>query len=90
MAHFAYCPNGTVLKVERIANDLMIDEHGQEQEHLGQAFLAQLYPDTNPQHYIMTFYPSGSHDVHPRGKYAALGDTWDGTSFTQIRNNTQP
>lgn len=80
MPYFAYCPNGVVQKVERIDRSVMLDD-GQESEAMGQAFLAELYPGTEPEHYVMTHYPVGQPDPYPRGCYAGLGFTWDGTTF---------
>ena len=81
MPHFAYCPNGIVNKVERIESVVMQDSDGVEQEALGQAFLASIYPDTDPAHFILTHYPVNQPDPYPRGKYAGIGDTWDGSNF---------
>jgi hypothetical protein len=67
--------------VERIEGAVMTDPDGQEQEALGQAFLASLYPGTDPSEYVMTHYPVGQPDPYPRGKYAGLGDLWDGVEF---------
>jgi len=81
MPHFAYCPENIVRKVERIEAAVMLDEDGQEDEALGQAFLAGLYPGTNADDYHLTHYPVGQPDPYPRGKYAGLGDLWTGTEF---------
>jgi len=81
MPHFAYCPDGIVEKVERIEASVMTDDHGVEQEFLGQAFLASLYPDTVAAHFILTHYPVGQPTPYPRGKYAGIGDLWNGTEF---------
>lgn len=81
MPYFAYVQDGIVRKVERIEHDPMLDAAGVEQEALGQAFLAACYPDTNPADYILTFYPEGQPDPYPRGKYAGVGDLWDGSKF---------
>lgn len=43
MAHFAYVVNGTVEKVHVVANAVITDENGVEQESLGQQFLAELH-----------------------------------------------
>ena len=81
MPHFAHCPDGIVQKVERIEASVMTDQHGVEQESLGQAFLASLYPDTVAADYVLTHYPVGQPSPYPRGKYAAIGDIWNGTDF---------
>ena len=81
MPHFAHCPDDIVRKVERIEAAVMLDPDGQEDEALGQAFLAGLYPGTNADEYHMTYYPVGQPTPYPRGKYAGIGDTWTGTEF---------
>lgn len=81
MPYFAYCPRGIVERVERIEPDVMSDKKGTEKEALGQQFLASIYPDTEPAHFVMTHYPVGQPDPFPRGKYAGLADTWDGSIF---------
>lgn len=81
MPYFAYCYGGLVSKVERIEAAVMLGPDGQESEPLGQAFLAGLYPGTNPADYVLTHYPVGQPTPYPRGKYAGIGDTWTGTEF---------
>ena len=82
MPYFAYVQNNSVAKVERIEHEPMTDSAGVEQEALGQEFLAACYPGTNAADYILTYYPSSQPDPFPRGKYAGIGDLWDGTNFT--------
>lgn len=74
MAHFAFIQNGTVVRVEAVDNDALdpADEEGS-----GQTLLASLYPGTVPADFVQTSY-SGS----MRGKYAGIGDAWDGNGFT--------
>lgn len=81
MPHFAHCPQGIVRKVERIDADMMLDEHGVERESIGQAYLAGLYPSTDPADYVLTHYPVGQPTPYPRGKYAGIDDIWTGTEF---------
>lgn len=81
MPHFAYAPNGVVQRVERVQSDSIHDEFGDESEAAGQAYLAALYPGSDPADFILTHYPVGQSDPYPRGKYAGPGDLWDGTSF---------
>jgi hypothetical protein len=81
MPYFAYCPSGIVNRVERIESVVMQDDHGVEQEALGQAFLVSCYPDTDSADYVLTHYPVGQPTPYPRGKYAGIGDTWDGSNF---------
>lgn len=82
MPHFAHCPDGIVQKVERIESAVMTDPEGHESEPMGQAFLAGLYPDTVATDYVMTFYPVNQPEPYPRGKYAGIGDIWDGSVFS--------
>ena len=74
MAHFAYVVNGTVEKVHVVANAVITDENGVEQESLGQQFLAELHG-----------YSSGeliqcSYNGNIRGVYPAPGYTYDATN----------
>lgn len=82
MPYFAYVQNGVVKRVERIEHEPMTDEKGVEHEEIGQVFLASLYPDTISTDFVLTQFPSGQPDPYPRGKYAGIGDLWDGTNFT--------
>jgi hypothetical protein len=81
MPHFAHCPENIVRKVERIESAVMTDPDGQEDESMGQAYLAGLYPGTLPSEYHLTHYPVGQPDPYPRGKYAGIGDLWTGSEF---------
>ncbi len=83
MPYFAHCPGGVVSKVERIDRSVMLDPSGNESEPLGQAFLAGLYPGTDPADYVLTHYPVGQPTPYPRGKYAGIGDLWNGSEFTE-------
>ena len=74
MAHFARIENGIVNQVIVINNEVILDENGTEQESIGIDFCKSLYgPHTE---WVQTSY-NGSF----RGKYAGLGDTWDGENF---------
>lgn len=74
MAHFAKIENGLVSQVIVIANPVLLDSNGIEQEQLGIDFCKSLYgADTE---WVQTSY-NGSF----RGKYAGSGDKWDGTNF---------
>lgn len=81
MPHFAYVEDGYVRKIERIESAVMTDDDGVEQEALGQAFLASLYPGTQPSDFVLTHYPVGQPDPYPRGMYAVLSCSWDGVQF---------
>jgi len=72
MAHFCKIEDGIVRQVVVINNEVITDEKGKEQESLGAKFCAELFGGT----WIQTSYNSNF-----RGKYAGVGDTWDGTNF---------
>ena len=76
MAHFAYVQDGIVQRVEAVSNDVLDPEN---EETSGQAFLASLYPGTEPGDFVQTSY-----NATMRGKYAGIGDTWDGVDFTAV------
>jgi hypothetical protein len=75
MAHFARIENGVVREIIVVNNEVLLDKKGVEQESKGISFCKSLYgKDTE---WVQTSY-NGSF----RGKYAGLGDKWDGTEFT--------
>jgi hypothetical protein len=74
MAHFARIVNGTVVEVIVIANPVLLDENGQEQESIGAAFCKDLYGGE----WVQTSY-----NANFRGKFANPGDLWFGDSFTR-------
>ena len=76
MAHFAYVQDGIVQRVETVSNDALDPEN---EEASGQQFLASLYPGTSPADFVQTSY-----NASMRGKYAGIGDTWDGVDFTAV------
>jgi hypothetical protein len=80
--YFAHVVNGVVDRVERIESIVMQDGHGTEQEDIGKAFLASCYPGSDPSDFVLTYYPVGQPDPYPRGCYAGIGYTWDGSTFT--------
>ena len=73
MAHFARVENGIVSQVIVIANPVLLDEDGQEQESIG----ANFCHDTFGGDWVQTSYNAAF-----RGKFAGSGDIWDGTNFT--------
>lgn len=82
MPYFAYVQNDIVQKVERIEHEPMCDDLGIEQESMGQKFLVSCYPNTVATDYVLTFYTENDPSLdHPRGKYAGIGDMWDGDKF---------
>jgi type II secretory pathway component GspD/PulD (secretin) len=70
MAHFASLDNNNiVIKVEVVANDVIIDSDGVEQEQLGIDFLTQLYGGG--------IYKQTSYNGSFRKNYAGKGFTYD-------------
>lgn len=74
MAHFAKIEDGVVRQVDVVANAVLLDENGVEQEALGIALLKSLYGEH-------TEWVQTSYNGNFRGKYAGSGDKWDGTNF---------
>ena len=72
MAHFAKIEDGIVRQVIVVNNEVLLDDKGVEQESIGAAFCAELFGGT----WVQTSY-----NAKFRGKYAGVGDTWDGTNF---------
>ena len=72
MPTFARIEDGVVRDLVRASNNDAPDET------TGAAFLADLLGGK----WVQTFYPVDQPDPYPRGKYAALGDLWDGENFT--------
>ena len=72
MAFFATVHEGIVTTVEVVSDEVATDEAA------GQEFLAALY-GTEPSIYVETFLTDET--PYPRGKFAGIGDTWDGTDF---------
>lgn len=73
MAHFAKIEDGIVRQVIVVNNEVLLDENNVEQESIG----AQFCQDTFGGTWVQTSY-----NANFRGKYAGLGDLWDGTNFT--------
>lgn len=72
MAHFARIENNMVTQVIVVNNEVLLDENGIEQESLGAVFCSNIFGGI----WIQTSY-----NANFRGKYAGIGDTWDGTNF---------
>jgi hypothetical protein len=70
MAHFARIEDNIVREVIVVNNEVITDEHGQEQESLGIAFCKSLYGEDTE--WLQTSY-NGSF----RGRYAGAGYTYD-------------
>ena len=73
MAHFAQLDtDNKVINVIVVSNEDILDENGNESEALGIVFCQKFINGT----WIQTSY-----NGNIRGKYAGIGDTWDGTNF---------
>ena len=73
MAHFARIEDGIVRQVIVVNNEVLLDNNGTEQESIG----AQFCQDTFGGTWVQTSY-----NANFKGKYAGIGDLWDGTNFT--------
>jgi hypothetical protein len=73
MAHFAQVENGVVRQVIVVSNDDCAGGDLPESEPAGQAFLANIGLEG---HWVQTSYHANF-----RGKYAGIGDLWNGTDF---------
>ena len=72
MAHFARVENGLVSEVIVIANEVLLDENGIEQEAIGAQFCADTFGGT----WVQTSY-----NKNFRGEFANTGFLWDGEEF---------
>jgi len=72
MAHFAKVENGIVREVIVVSNDNAPDET------TGQAFIASIGLAGE---WIQTSYNNNPVKGASRGKYAGIGDLWNGTNF---------
>ena len=72
MAHFAQIENNIVTNVIVVANDDAPTESD------GQAFIASLGLTGE---WLQTSYNNNAVEGVSRGKYAGIGDTWNGTNF---------
>jgi hypothetical protein len=80
MAHFARVENGIVSEVIVVANEVLLDENGQEQESIGAAFCNDLLGGE----WVQTSY-----NANFRNKYALNGDIWDGQEFQTPPSTTE-
>ena len=72
MAHFAKVENGVVREVIVIGNENAPDEA------TGQTFIASIGLEGE---WIQTSYNNNDVEGASRGKYAGIGDLWNGTEF---------
>jgi hypothetical protein len=80
MAYFAKVLDGIVVDVHTVATAVITDPGGQQVEALGQAFLSDLWGG-DPAEYVRTHYPVDQPTPYPRGCFAGVGYSWDGTVF---------
>jgi len=73
MAHFARIENGIVREVIVVGND------DAPTEAAGQAFIASIGLTGE---WVQTSYNNNPVEGASRGKYAGIGDLWDGTVFS--------
>lgn len=73
MAHFAKVTNGIVEQVIVVSND------DAPTEVAGKAFIASIGLDGE---WIQTSYNNNPIEGQDRGKYAGIGDRWDGSKFS--------
>jgi len=73
MAHFARIENGIVREVIVVGNEQAPTEAA------GQAFIASIGLTGE---WVQTSYNNNPVEGKSRGKYAGIGDLWDGTTFT--------
>jgi hypothetical protein len=71
MAHYAYVVDGVVERVHVLANPVITDDDGVEQEALGQAFLADLHG------YNRNELIQCSYNANFRGVYPGVGYGYD-------------
>jgi len=72
MAHFANVTNGVVREVIVVSND------DAPTEAAGKAFIASIGLAGE---WVQTSYNSNPIEGQDRGKYAGIGDIWDGSQF---------
>jgi len=82
MAHFAQLNSDKIVTtVVVVDNANLLDESGTEQESLGSAYLEQ---HLGPGPWVQTSYNNNPIAGLSRGKYAGLGDFWDGSTFQTL------
>ena len=81
IAHFAKIENGVVTEVIVVRNT-ELDDNGNESEAKGLEFIASLGLAGE---WVQTSYTGSS-----RGKFAGIGDLWDGTEFAAPPEQAPP
>jgi hypothetical protein len=78
MAHFARVDNGVVRQVIVISNDDCGGGDFPASEPIGQAFIASIGLAGE---WVQTSYNGNPVEGQDRGKYAGIGDVWNGSQF---------
>jgi len=81
VAHFARVENGIVQTVIVVGNE------DAPTEAAGKAFIASIGLDGE---WVQTSYNNNPVEGASRGKYAGIGDLWDGTTFSAPTSGEQP
>jgi hypothetical protein len=80
MAHFAWLDtNNTVTNVSVVDNENMLDQNGNESEAVGIAYLTSVHGEGIT--WVQTSYHNNPIQGQNRGKYAGIGDIWNGNEF---------
>ena len=74
MAHFAQVSNGIVSQV------IVVSDQDAPDEATGKAFIASIGLAGD---WVQTSYNNNPVEGASRGKYAGIGDLWNGTEFTK-------
>ncbi len=69
MAHFAKVVDGTVEQVTVVANEVLLDENGDEQETLGQTFLTNTFGEAT--------WVQCSYNENIKKRFPGVGDLYD-------------
>jgi hypothetical protein len=77
MAHFAKVENNIVRQVIVVNNEVLENKEFPESESIGIAFCKSIYGQD-------TEWLQTSYNANFRGKYAGIGDIFDGTNFTSF------
>jgi len=75
MAHFAWLDNNNrVYQVSVVDNHNLLDADGNESEAVGIAYLTSVHGSGKK-------WKQTSYNANFRGKYAGIGDVWNGSQF---------
>ena len=84
MAHFAKInSSGTVEQVIVVNNEILENKEFPESEPIGIAFCKSLFGED-------TQWAQTSYNANFRGRFAGIGMTYDGETFTSPTDSTQP